>query len=691
MLKKIFLLCFFIFPSIYCVAQGVAENDTLIQLLEETVVIARSKNLIRTTEGGKINLTTDNLHQVPSLLGTPDIIKVLQLMPGVQNSGESNGHLYVRGTDPGHNLILFDEAPIYGTSHLLGIFPFFNTDHAKRVEFDKTGTNAQYSSKLGATLKAISNNQLPEAFSISGNIGLLASQLHTEIPIGKKTALYLSGRQTYVDQVLMPIIESMTSDEDEISDLTYNFSDVNVSLLTKPAPKHQVQVNAFFSKDRFGMKEKESLLDGSMKWTNLTASATWNWEIDAQRNFKQAVYFSQYDNKLFINQATINLDVQSDIKDWGANNTFEFELLRIPLQTGMQFSGYRVSPQKIFANQFTENIPQPDNRVDASLLSLFLQGQPQLTSKLRAEMGIKFNYYHSTHASKKKNSFTHIEPRISLHYAPNTSFNSYVAYACKHQYINLITTSSVGFPTDFWIASSGDIPAQQGHHFSIGSVYKPLYNIEVSANLFYYQLNRLIEYPFNVLQFNEIGSFDDDIYTGKGKSYGLECMVRKTGRLSGWISYTLSRSDRTFSEINENRTFPSKFDRRHNLSAVASYRLSPKWNAALTQVFASGSRFTIPTSWYFINNNPVKEYGDYHNAKMPDYIRTDISFDYFLKKTEQKESVLNFSIYNALGVVNPIYVVLDVETSETGNQIKPRARYKKLYTILPSVSWRFKF
>jgi len=663
------------------------EMESVSEMLQETVVVGEFKGLVGTSETGKIHINTEKLSQIPSALGVPDIIKMLQLMPGVQNSGESNGYLYVRGADPGHNLMLYDDVPLYGMSHLLGIFPFYNTDHIKRIQFDKSGSDAQYGNRLSATLQAISPDQLPERFSIKGNVGLVASQLTVEAPIGNKAAVYVSGRQTYVDQILGPLI----SEGNEIEELTYSFSDANFTFLIKPSHKHTVSVNAFFSKDRFGIKEHKMMLDGKMKWGNHTTSATWDWKINEKTTVKQSVYFSRYTNRLAVDQASVGLAARSRVTDWGAKSLVGFECFKIPVSAGLQLSTYKVRPQEIISSQLEMTDLESDDThmIKAWQASAFIQARPQLTQSLSADLGLRLNHYKNTEPATQ--IYTHLEPHLSLNYRHNPKMSYYIAYARKNQYLNLITTSSVGFPTDFWIASSAHIPASSAHNFSMGSVYKPFPGFELNASLFYSQLNHLIEYPFSILQFNEINSFENDVYIGKGKSYGVELMLRKTGRLSGWLSYTLSRSERQFNEIDENAVFPAKFDRRHNLSVVANYEISPKWSVGATQVYTSGSRFTIPTSWYFINNNPVKEYGKLNNAQMPDYIRTDISVDYFLRKTSQQESVLNFSIYNLFAVVNPIYVILDISSNETGNEVKVQPKYKKLYTILPSISWRFRF
>lgn len=655
--------------------------------LAEAVVVGDRKPLIRNAANGAINFNTQKLDQVPSLLGVPDIIKVLQLMPGVQNSGEANGYLYVRGGDPGHNLMLYNNTPVYGMSHLMGIFPFYNADHIDSIHFDKSGYEAQFGNRLGATIQAVTTNQIPTRFSIKGNVGLAASQVTVGSPIGKNAGLIFSGRQAYANRTIIPVINSLSHGK-SIDGLDYSFGDANLTFMLRPAKNHQLTINAFASGDHFHITEDRMLLDGKIKWDNATASATWDWQYNQYVKLSQEVYVSRYTNNLLLNQAATDVRVNSEMLDIGFRSGANFKLGTVPFVSGIQYANYHVRPQELSSSQLT-NFLVADNTVNAQHLSAFLQSTLRLQKYLSLDLGIRANLYAAI-GSDHKADFR-AEPRASLNFTDNRKLTAYLTYARKAQYLHLITTSSVGFPTDFWIASSEGIPAELADNFSIGSGYKILPRVEVTAGLFYNRLLNQMQYPYSIVQFNEFTSFGNDMYFGKGKAYGAEFMLKKSGRLSGWLSYTWSKSTREFEKIDNGQPFPSKFDRRHNFSFVASYKIAQRWSAAVTQIYASGNRFTAPTSWYFINNNPVKEYGRYNNAQMPDYLRTDLSIDFYAKKTSQRESVFNLSVYNLFNVNNPIYVILDVRPSKTGNIVKMQPRYKSLYSILPSIGWRFKF
>ena len=655
--------------------------------LAETIIIARSKALVGNSDYGVINLNSEKLDKVPSILGVPDMIKVLQLMPGVQHSGDVNGHLYVRGYDPGHNLMLYNNVPVYGTSHLTGIFPFYNTEHLDRINFDKSGSEARFSNRLGATVQAVAPDLIPERCSLKGNIGMAASQLTISSPSGKRAGIILSGRQTTIDPLIMPIVSSFGNNETGLDQINYSFRDANLTLLFRPTIRHSVDINIFASDDIFKISDVR-MLQGIMKWNNNIGSLRWNIILENDIFLYQEVYLSHFSNQLKAQQVTIDLQVESEIVDWGFESGISFKLRSIPFLAGIKYANYDVKPQKLSSLQLPI-LGNIGNTVNAHHLSLYLQAKPQINEYFSLNLGLYCSGYQNY--GKEQKIFFKPEPRISLKFTDFNQLTAFVAYSHKSQHLHLITTSSVGFPTDFWIATSENVPIEISENFSIGTVYRFSSLFEFTTGLFYSKLSNLVHYPYNLLQFNEITSLSNDIQIGKGNAYGAEFMLKKNGRLSGWVSYTLSKSDRQFDEINKGEIFPSKFDRRHNLALVSNYELSNRWEAALIQIYTTGTRFTEPTSWYFINNNPVKEYGKYNNSKMPDYIRTDISVDFYITKSKRRESIVNCTVYNVFAIKNPIYIALNVYSNETGSIITVGSRYQRLYTILPSIGWRFKF
>ncbi|WP_291146217.1 TonB-dependent receptor plug domain-containing protein [Flavobacterium sp. UBA7680] len=676
--------------TIYCNLQKdttfsiVLEKD--ISLLKEVIISNDKKSGIKTLSGGKLSFNLKELNAVPTLLGTTDIIKLLQLTPGVQNSGDANGYLYVRGGDPGHNAILYNEAPIYGMSHLLGIFPFYNADHIKDVEFDKSSSNAKYGGRLSSTTVLNTNKKLPSEFSIQGNAGILASQVTLAVPLNDKTGFYISGRKTYIDEVVGPILKS-GSDSNDVQDMKYGFSDANFTFVSQISKKNLFSLDAFFSGDELKIKDENLALHTNLKWSNFTVSPSLTTTFSSKVSMSNSVYFSHYSNDLSMEQATIQFGVSSFVKDFGFTNAVRFSIHNVPFESGLQYVYHNLQPQKVNVENLTTLDNYSQRIINANEAAIFVNAKPKLFENVTADLGLRINYYTSG-----SDSYLHFQPRAVLNYYANEKYSFYASYNRQYQYLSLITTSSVGIPTDFWIASSDGIKPQSSNEFAVGSNQNITRNFSSSFGGFYRSMKNLLEYPYGITQFNEITTLKNDLYVGEGKAYGFEMMLKKSnGKFTGWLSYTLSWSDRNFDELNNGKTYFAKYDRRHNLSVVGMYDLNSKWNFGVTQIFGSGNRFTMPTSWYFINNNPVKEYSGYNNAQMPDYIRTDLSANYYFIKTAKKESALNFSIYNAFNISNPVYVVLDVEVNEDKSKVVVKQEKKVLYRILPSVSWRFKF
>lgn len=668
-------------------------KDTLISIvlekdvsqLKEVIVPNDKKSGIKTLSAGKLSLNLKELSAVPTVLGTTDVIKLLQLMPGVQNSGDANGYLYVRGGDPGHNAILYNEAPIYGMSHLLGIFPFYNTDHIKDVEFDKSSSDPKYGGRLSSTTLLNTNKKIPSEFSVQGNAGILASQLTLSVPLSNKTGFYISGRKTYIDEVVGPILKSDSNSD--VQNMKYGISDANFTFLSQISKKHLFSLNAFVSGDELKIEDSNLALKTNLKWSNFTISPSVNTVFSPKVSMLNSLYFSQYSNNLNMEQATIEFGVSSYVKDFGFKNAVKFSIGNIPFESGLQYVYHYLQPQKVNVENLTTLDNFSQRTIDANETAFFVSANPKLLEKFTADLGLRINYYVSG-----ADSYLHFQPHMVLNYYANEKYSFYASYNRQYQYLSLITTSSVGIPTDFWIASSDGIKPQSANEFAVGSNQNITRNFSSSFGGFYRSMKNLLEYPYGITQFNEITTLKNDLYVGKGKAYGFELMLKKSsGKFSGWLSYTLSWSDRNFDELNNGKTYFAKYDRRHNLSVVGMYDLNAKWNFGITQIFGSGNRFTMPTSWYFINNNPVKEYSGYNNAQMPNYIRTDLSVNYYFIKSAKKESALNFSIYNTFNISNPIYVVLDVEVNENKDKVVVKQEEKVLYRILPSVSWRFKF
>lgn len=668
---------------------GFIAKDTLLNFylkpnenaLNEVVVTKSLKKKLSVSNLDKLTFVPNEFKAVSFIMGNTDVLKALQLTPGVQNSGDANGYIYVRGGDPGHNLMLFANAPIYGMAHLLGVFPFYNADHVEEVLFDKSSLSPQYGGRLSATISLKTNSKIPEKLILSGNLGLLASQLSLAIPLHPKVGVYLSGRKTYIDEISSHFFNSENDNQ-----LKYGFYDFNFKTIAQLAKNQQLSFDAFVSNDEFKTTDKELNLDANLSWSNLALSSTWDYKVSETSSITSNIYFSKYKNNLQLQQETLKIDSNSYIQDFGFSSLFRSSYIKkIPFEAGFSLANYKLQPQAIKADDLIFETNENQNSGQSQNSSFFINMTPKMTNHFETELGMRFNYY-----NLKKSLY--FEPRIGFHYNFMKKNSIFVSYTRQNQFLNLITTSSVGIPTDFWLNSSENIPVQQSDAFAIGGKYSFHSKYSTNGSVFYRKMKNLIEYPYSLTQFNEISTFKNDVEVGKGSAYGLEWMFKKEkGKFKGWISYTLSWSDRQFEAINNGVSYFAKYDRRHNLAIVGTYVLNNWFDFGITQIYSSGNRYTTPTSWYFINNNPVKDYGKYNNAQLPNYIRTDFSMNYYFIKTSQRESALNFSVFNIFNIINPIYIVQNAIIDRESQKVEITPEQKVIYSILPSISWRFKF
>lgn len=686
------------------------------ELKESIVAHTGNRQKVSGLSGGRIDLNMEELKSLPKFMGTNDPLKILQLTPGIQTAGDGNSGIFIRGGEPGHNLILWNEAPIYNASHLLGLFSIFNTGHIGTFKLHKSNMQADRGGRLSSLLEIRSPEKIPEKTTVSGDIGLISSQATLSLPLSRKTALYLSGRKTYVGLTLKPFIRSMVSNKGEEMPFDYEFQDYNLSLVSKLSDNDQISFNAYWGEDRLNIKDSDYMLEGKMKWWNLASSFSWEHRWPKGLTMKNSFFMSQYRNSLHIRQNSLSASLPSNIRDWGFRNRFTFHKAGILFTTGAEYIYHIVFPQSpTIENKNTNWGESGVQTYHTHETAVFLCARFHLFPRLSAELGLRYTFnfqtgpyddlnydergevVDSTHFGRGKAfGFRHApEPRLNLRYTPGENNSLQFSYNRQRQFISLVSISGVGLPTDFWVPASKNIPVQTGDNFSLG-YFQSLWNnaYEFSTEVYYRHMSNQMEYKSTLFDlFNQQYILEKSINYGRGKAYGAEFMFKKnSGKFNGWISYTLGWSKRYFPAIRNGNAFPAKHDRRHDLAVVASYKLNDKWDFSSVFVYATGNAFTMPQSIYMMEGNIVKEYGKYNGARMPAYHRLDISANYWFFKQKNRESGLNFSVYNAYKRNNPIYIFVVAKPSEQGNdQIRIKQKNKRLYDIIPSVSWTFKF
>ena len=663
----------------------IPSTDSILHVAGEEVVVTKHQGKKMTgLSVGKISFNPGAVSALPSLFGNTDLLRLLELTPGVQNAGDANTNLYIKGGDSGQNLLLYNNVPLYTPGHLLGFFSLFNSDPISSLELNKTGINARYGGRLSSVIDATTKNKVPEKVSIKGNVGLLSSQATLELPLGNKFGLYISGRKTYLELLMQPILNATINNnaKNEVEDLNYDFHDANITFVGELSNKDKITVDAFLGRDNFNISDNDLLLNGMLNWKSTLLSAKWDRQI-AESLLSQQIYAVSYENELATNQAEMNINVMSKIQDVGYKNKYLFRVYGLPFEVGLQYAFHEITPQTYniinTEQKYNLNTPVISRAHDAGL---YTSSNFSLTPQLSADLGLRYNLF------VQDKAFQSVEPRVLLRYQLNETTIFRVVYNRQNQYLNRLSPSSVGIPLDFWITTSDEIPPQSGNEYSLG-YFQSFHNdaFELSGEIYYRTMNNANEYSQNFISGQE-NSYIDNVFVGTGRSYGVGVLLKKNyGKFTGWLSYALGRSERTFDNINEGKAFPTRFDRRHDLSLVTAYTLNEKWDASVVYVYATGNAYTLPSSWYFINNAPVKEYGKYNGSRMPNYNRTDFSVNYWFRK----DNGINFSVYNAFMVNNPVYIFMNIVQEEETGVLKVEIKQKKLYTVIPSISWRFKF
>jgi hypothetical protein len=516
----------------------------------------------------------------------------------------------------------------------------------------------------------------------------LSSQVTFELPINKKYGIYLSGRKSYLKLLLQPLLNKTINDnaENELNNMNYDFHDLNLTFIGQLSSKNKLLVDAFYSHDKLNIQEEEIAMNGYLKWENLSLSANLKSDI-GKNNLEQYLTYSNYKNSLKTSQSEMILNILSEIEDIGYKNKLKYTIKDIPFESGLGYNYYNILPQESTLinseHSHTNNIIAPTT---SHSFFAFTSSRININQRIILEPGIRYSLFNSKYDGKNR-TFNSLDLRLSGRYRIKTPIYLRFGYSHNTQYLNKLTPSGLGLPTDFWVAASNAILPQKGDELSIG-YYHSLKDgdYEISTDLYYRKMQNISEFNQSFIENNNL-PLTDKIHFGKGQAFGAEFMIKRNiGKVTGWISYAIGKSDRKLAGLNNNKPFPAKFDRTHDLSIVLSYTLNNKWDGSLVYKYATGNAYTQPSSWYFINGMPIKDYDKYNGSRMPAYNRTDISINYWFKK----DNGINFSVYNMFMVNNPIYVFLLVRKDPNDN-IKVEVKNKKLFTIIPSLSWKFKF
>ncbi|MEM1135888.1 MAG: TonB-dependent receptor [Bacteroidota bacterium] len=683
--------------------------------LEEVVVTAEAENANVTSLEMSVNkLDIKTIQQIPSLLGEADLIRSIQLLPGVSTAGEGASGFNVRGGGVGQNLVLLDEAPVYNSSHLLGFFSVFNPDAVKDVKLIKGGIPAQYGGRLSSILDVRMKEGNMKKFSASGGVGTIFSRLTLEAPIVKnKGSFILAGRRSYADILARPFTASTS-----FSDAALYFYDVTLKSNYNIDEKNRIFLSGYFGRDVFNFDEGQGF-----SWGNTTTTLRWNHLFNERLFSNLTVFYSDYDYALkFGDDGEDEFSWDSRIINYSIKPEFTYYLNpNNELTFGGQAIFYDFKPAETSAISDGEvgSITLDDKYGLES--ALYIANQQTLSPKLTLQYGLRlsmFNYLGSSTAYEFDNPergerrnpissqefggletierYMNLEPRFNVKYQLNDNESIKASYNRMAQYIHLISNTTASNPLDVWTPSTNNIAPQKADQIALGYFRNFKKNqYEASVEVYYKKIHDLVDYIDGAdLLINEF--LEGDLLAGEGRAYGAEFYLKKnTGKFNGWISYTLARSERLVEGINNNEWYASRFDQLHNLSVVAFYELNERWTFSGNFAYNTGTPNTFPNSrievqGYVIphSNNEAR-----NNVRIPDYYRLDFSATLYRKKKPNRKNDSNwvFSIYNVLNRENPFSNYFTV-SDEFRNSRETQAFQVAIFgSIIPAVSYNFKF
>ncbi len=673
--------------------------------LQEVVVTAqeKDKNVTR-TEMGTVTLAIDKIKKTTVLFGEADVLKVIQLLPGVKAMEGSSG-FYVRGGGIDQNLVLLDEAVVYNPGHLLGFFSIFNGDAIKNTTLIKGGMPAQYGGRLSSVLDIQMKEGNDKTYEAEGGIGLIASRLTFEGPIQKeKSSFIVSARRTYGLDLAQPYINKT-----KLAGTNYYFYDVNMKANYTFSDKDRLYLSGYFGRDVFVFNSKDRGFNFRLPYGNATTTLRWNHVFKPTLFMNVSGIYNDYDFAAGGGQDVFQFNVFSGVRDWNGKVDFDYyPSVNHALKFGVNYTYHRLTPnvatgtngEQVFTNA---DLIKPKY---AHEYAAYISDDWKVTPRLTLNIGTRLSAFQQIGPytsvktgeifakGKVAKTYSGFEPRLTGTYKLNDNASSLkFGVTMTTQYLHLVSNSTSSFPSDVWVASSELVQPQRGIQYAIGYFRNFDDNMwETSVEVYYKNLRNQIDYPENYVP-KQAEDVEQSFVFGKGQAYGAELFIKKAkGRLNGWVGYTWSRTLRKFPDINGGRTYPSVYDRIHDVVVVSNYALSKKWDLSANFVFGTGNAFTPLKQLYFIGQKLNVEYGDRNSLRLANYHRADFGATYTPKpdKTGFKSS-WTFSIYNFYNRWNPFFVYYDIQQSFEKGTAKATAQQVTIFPIIPSITWNYKW
>lgn len=704
----------------------VLTKDTFIEVrlkareMKEVVITdEKADQNIDDAQMGTVRLEMKTVKQLPAFMGEVDILKTIQLLPGVKGGAEGNSGFYVRGGGPDQNLILLDEATVYNAGHLFGFFSVFNGDAVKDINLIKGGMPAQYGGRLSSVLDITMKEGNDQKFQVNGGIGVIASRVTVQGPIKKDTASFIiAARRTYIDVLMEPFIKETSP----FKGSGYFFYDLNAKVNWRINEKNRVFASGYFGRDVFTYNNEKSGFFVSIPWGNATTSLRWNHLFGPRLFLNTTAVFSDYKFEFIAEQDGFEFRLFSGIRDYNTKFDFYFQPNnKHNVRFGANHTWHIFTPNNVSAKSGETVFDLGGLKKQyAHEAGIYINDDWDITDRWRVSAGLRYSYFvqvgpfdryikdvtgHTIDTIsygkfKKVADYGGIEPRISVRFMIDETSSIKAAYTKNLQYVHLATLSPISLPTDIWVPCSDVVKPQIGWQVAAGYFKNFRDNdYESSLEIYYKSMLNQVEFaPGALPEDNVNNNTDNNFVFGSGESYGAEFYFKKrTGKFTGWIGYTLSWTTRTFEGIEDGRTYYARYDRRHDASVVAIYELNEHWTFGAVFVYGTGNAITLPESRYIIEGQIVPEWGDRNSYRMIPYHRADVSATYTCKAKKLFKGRLpyqnswNFACYNVYNRKNPYFIYFDNEGSIEQGNISVHAKQVSLFPILPSVTWNFSF
>ena len=730
------------------------QSDTVLNihlkqsnLLEEVTVVGnRRESWVKGSQMSKVDVSIEQIKNIPTLFGENDLIKALQLMPGVQSGTEGSAGLYVRGGGPDENLLLLDGVPLYNVNHMMGFFSVFNSDALKNVSFYKGSFPARFGGRLSSVVDVQMKDGDNKKIKGVASIGLISSKIQLEGPIvNEKTTFNVSLRRTYLDVLTQPFIKLMQNNNSGgISNAGYYFYDMNAKFTHKLSDKDKLYLSTYLGDDAIYMKSKDNSMFGDANyqsnekaqlnwgWGNAIAALRWNRILNNKLFMNTTASFTRYRSALsnsydseshysmpdedpIKRSEESKLTYNSGISDWTVKNDFDFSPnVYHDIKFGTAYTYHTFTPDvtslKVIDSEQTEqNIDTVSGspKVYAHEITAYIEDNISLGRMLKLNLGIHFSSF-----SVQNSNYFSLQPRAGLRLLLNDNLSLKAGYAAMSQNIHMLSNNNISMPTDLWVPATSKIKPMKAHQYAVGAFYtlKDIANFSVEG--YYKTMDNLLEYKDGASFMGSSTNWEDKVSMGRGVAYGIELLAQRSfGKTTGWVGYTWSKSDRIFDQpgnvINKGRWFPAKYDRRHDFNITATHKFSEKIDVSASWIFSTGNTATLAFHEYAATSSPsyMRDYyfsGKYsyiesrNNFRYSNYHRLDLGINFHKKTKRGHLRTWNISIFNAYSQLNPFYTYV-TETITYYNPETYERKFKNeliqstLFPIIPSVSYIIKF